>query len=112
MTPYEYLLCIKKLNPQAHCVICRDTPDSEPYPKWDPAHTGGKPTLAECEKVLAEVQAEIGQREAERDKERAVQTEMDRLLRVQAVDNLITDGALKAEDRDKLLGVVVIQEKG
>ena len=111
MKPYEYLLCIKKLNPQAHCVICRDTPDGELYPKWDPAHIGVKPTIKDCEAVLAEVQAEIQQKEAEKAKEQMIRAEMDRIVRVQAVDNLIVDGTLVTEDRDKLLGVIVVQEK-
>jgi hypothetical protein len=59
MTADEYLRCIKKLNPSSHVVIWLDTPDGVPYPKWDDAHSGDKPTIKDCEAVLDDVRAEI-----------------------------------------------------
>lgn len=57
MTAEEYSRCIVKLNPAARVVVWDI--DGVLTPKWDEAHTGPQPTLAECEAVLAEVRAEI-----------------------------------------------------
>jgi len=57
MTNQEYLYCIKKLNPNAHCVVWQD--GDKQWVVWDDAHIGKKPTEKECEAVLTEVQTEI-----------------------------------------------------
>ena len=92
MDSEEYIRCIKKLNPQARVVIWQDTPDSEPYSKWDAAHIGPKPTREECLAVLPDVQAEI---RAEKDAalmEGKIQAE----IRAAAIERLITKGTLPA----------------
>lgn len=59
MTSDELLRCIKKINPSAHVAIWQDDADSEPYPKYDAAHIGHKPSKKECEAVLDDVRDEI-----------------------------------------------------
>lgn len=77
MTADEYLRCIKKLNPSSHVVIWLDTPDGVPYPKWDDAHSGDKPSMKECEAVLDEVRAEIAKaKDAEEAKQNLIDIDL------------------------------------
>lgn len=57
MTPEERLKCIKLINPLAHCIVLQD--GEKQWVKWDVAHVGVKPTLEECESVLAQARLEI-----------------------------------------------------
>jgi hypothetical protein len=59
MTMDELRECVYKINPSARFSVWQDSPTSDPYVKWENGHTGAEPTVAECEAVLLEVQAEI-----------------------------------------------------
>lgn len=103
ITMDEYYRCIMKINPNAHVAICQDSEAAEPYPKWDNAHEGVKPTLKDCEAVLAEVQAEMAAEKAVKDKETLIQAKM----REMAVDKLVEEGVLTADDKAELVSAAV-----
>jgi hypothetical protein len=62
MTTEEYVKCIKRINPEAMVVVWDE--NGVLIPKYDEAHKGAKPTIAECEAVLPQIQMEIARPKA------------------------------------------------
>ena len=91
MNIVERLRCIKNINSQAHCVVWEDRV------AYDPAHVGSCPTLAECETVLTVVQSEITVENEEKENQRLIDEEKNKILEAQAIANLKTANVLPSD---------------
>lgn len=83
MEPIEKLLCIKHINPEAHCVV-----DGNCRPIYDRAHKGKRPTIRECEDVLETIQAAMSVENEISQENELIKTEESVFLREVSIQRL------------------------
>lgn len=88
MTINEIMRCIKKINPDAVATVWDDGRII-----YEAGHTGERPSLKDCEKVIAGIRAEMS---TPTDEEK-IEAEEKRLVREQAIASLTAKGELTAK---------------
>lgn len=102
MTIDEAIACVKKANPKAIFAVVKNGDQLGII--YDVAHPGEKPTLKDCEAVLATVQAEMAAVQAATDKEVLIQAK----IREMAVDKLVEEGTLTVDEKAVLVSVEAV----